>query len=350
MKNVWRHIRNLAGVLLKDRRRYARALAANDDSYLALCNRTERLQAGPDGVGYRCEWQWTSDLHAPKFMPILGRRLMQRALADHPIRRAPNPERMPGNPDVSFIIGHRGMDRLPLLLATLESIAGQKGAAVECLVVEQDVVSRLGGKLPVWVRYIHTPPPTADMPYCRSWAFNIGVKHAGGSVLVLHDNDLLVPDDYAAQILAKVRSGLEVVNLKRFIFYLDELPTTRVLAGKAGLTDAAPLAIMQNSEGGGSIAITRDAYHRIGGMDESFIGWGGEDNEFWERALTLKVWSYGFLPLAHLWHPAQAGKYQPNNQASKHYKTLSETPAEARIGRLQLIDTGRNSGPTGWMA
>src|SRR4249920_3201311 len=115
--NILRRYRNLAGVLLKDWRRYERALSALDDSYLALCNRNEQLQSAPDGVGYRCEWQWTSDLHAPKFMPTLGRRLLQRALAEHPIRRASSRESLSGTPEVSFIIGHRGTDRLPQLLA-----------------------------------------------------------------------------------------------------------------------------------------------------------------------------------------------------------------------------------------
>ena len=107
---------------------------------------------------------------------------MKRALADHPIRRLPQPELVSEQPDVSFIIGHRGRERLPHLLATLESIAGQEGTSVECLVVEQDVQAHLLGHLPAWVRYLHTPPPTPNLPYCRAWAFNVGVRQARGAV------------------------------------------------------------------------------------------------------------------------------------------------------------------------
>lgn len=341
-------MKQLISVIVKDLPRYLPALLNNDAQYLGLCNRSERLEPAPDNSGYCCNWQWTSDLHAPKILPLLGRWLMKRALADHPIRRLPQPENHSDQPEVSFIIGHRGMARLPHLLATLESIAGQKGVSIECIVVEQETESQIGAHLPSWVRHIHTPPPTPDMPYCRSWAFNIGVKQERGSVLVLHDNDMLVSADYASQILARVNQGYEVVNLKRFIFYLKERHTQAVFTGRASLTEEAPEAIVQNLEAGGSVAITREAYERIGGMDESFIGWGGEDNEFWERAQTCKVWPYGYLPLVHLWHPSQPGKYQGENPTLQHYRDLSAIPAGERIAHLISLGRGDMAGPFGY--
>ncbi|CAG0928416.1 hypothetical protein RHDC3_00737 [Rhodocyclaceae bacterium] len=342
-------MRALLGVLLKDLPRYLPALAGSDAGYLTLCNRLERLELAPDGSGYRCDWRWTSDLHAPKVLPVLGRQLMKRALADHPIRRLPQPEQHFTNPEVSFIIGHRGMARLPHLLAALESIAGQQGISFECIVVEQETESQLAGRLPSWVRHIHTPPPAADMPYCRSWAFNVGVKQARGSMLALHDNDILVPADYASLHLAKVREGYEVVNLKRFIFFMNEAETNAIFESGAEMTGATPVSIMQNAEGGGSIAITRDAFDCIGGMDESFIGWGGEDNEFWERAQTCKVWPYGCLPIVHLWHASQPGKYQGENPMLRHYRELSAVPVGERIGRLRNGIHGDEAGPAGYV-
>jgi len=340
--------RNLLSVLLKDWRRYRRGLSGSGADYLTLCNRYERLEAGPDGTGYRCDWQWTSDLHAPKFLPALGSRLMRRALGDHPIRRADAPGYQSHTPDISFIIGHRGTERLPHLLATLASIAGQQDVSIDCVVIEQDCEARLAAQLPAWVRHVHTPPPTPDMPYCRSWAFNVGVKHCRGSVVVLHDNDMLVPADYAANILSHVRQGYELVNLKRFIFYLNEPHTQALFSGATGLTDQAPLVIVQNLEAGGSVAITRRAYEQIGGMDEAFIGWGGEDNEFWERAQTLRVWPYAYLPIVHLWHAAQPGKHQASNDTHQLYERLSAIPAETRIAQLRRLGAGAMFGPTGW--
>jgi hypothetical protein len=342
-------MRQLAGVLLKDVIRYVPPLLRHDASgYLSLCNRTEGLERAPDGSGFRCDWQWTSDLHAPKHLPWLGRWLAVRALADHPIRRRPLPETPQGPPEVSFIIGHRGKERLAHLLATIETIAAQRDVSIECIVVEQEQESTLGVRLPSWVRHIHTPPPAADMPYCRSWAFNVGARHARGNLLILHDNDILVPADYAVESARRVRQGFEVVNLKRFVFYLGREHSDAFLANCAGLAARAAESISQNCEGGASIAITRDAYASIGGMDESFIGWGGEDNEFWARALTLRAWEYAYLPLIHLWHPTQPGKQHRDNPTLQHYWSVSAIPAPDRIATLRRQSRGQMLSPTGW--
>jgi hypothetical protein len=341
-------IRPWLGVVLRELPHYASVLARKDDSYLALCNRGERLLAAPSGPGFRCEWRWTSDLHAPKYVHSLGRKLMARALADHPIFRAAAPAASDSAPVVSFVIGHRGETRVPHLLATLESIAGQRGVAVECLVVEQDVEARLATRLPAWVRHIHTPPPSADMPYCRSWAFNVGARQAMGRILVLHDNDILAPNDYAATIVRHVEQGHAAVNHKRFIFFLDQAHSADVFSGAATITDRPPLAVMQNAEGGGSVAITREAFDSIGGMEESFVGWGGEDNEFWERVQTLNYWPYGYLPLVHLWHPAQAGKHQADNSTLARYRELGRISPLVRIAALQAAERGSFTGPKGW--
>lgn len=339
-------MRELAGVLLKDVPRYVRALSRRETKdYLRLCNRREVLEPAPDGSGFRCDWQWASDLHAPKHLPLLGRWLALRALADHPIELADRPAAKDEAPAISFIIGHRGTARLPHLLSTLSTIAAQRGVSIECLVVEQEVDSVLRPQLPAWVRHIHTPPPDAQMPYCRSWAFNVGARHAAGRILVLQDNDLLVPSDYAARMLAHFDAGFDVVNLKRYAFYLGEAHTSKVLSRQSGLADEAPVAITQNLEGGGTVGISRHAYERIGGMDESFIGWGGEDNEFWERALTLKVWPYGYLPIVHLWHPAQPDKLQPDSQAQRVYRASSQVTPEERIQRLRNTKQGLPNGP-----
>jgi hypothetical protein len=336
-----------AGVLLKDLPIYLPALARGGEAHLAIRNRGERLEPAPHGSGYRCDWRWTSDLHAPRFIPALGRHLMRRALAAHPIGRAPVPGFLDAAPQISFLIGHRGTARLPHLLGTLESLAAQRGAHVECIVVEQDAQLRLAGRLPAWVRLIHAPA-REDMPYCRSWSFNVGAQHARAPVLVLHDNDMLLPADYAAEVLARIARGFEAVNLKRFIFYLTREHTQALLAGRAGLLDAAPEVVVQNLEAGGSVAITREAFDRIGGMDESFVGWGGEDNEFWERAATLKVWPWAHLPIVHLWHEAQPGKHDQANATAQLYAQRARIDPRQRIEQLRGSRRGDIAGPAGW--
>ena len=65
---------------------------------------------------------------------------------------------------------------------------------------------------------------------------------------------------------------------------------------------------------GASLAVSKKAYWDIGGMDEEFVGWGGEDTEFWDRCLTRNVWEYAHLPIIHLWHKPQPEKRTKNGQ------------------------------------
>jgi hypothetical protein len=311
---------------------------SSHQAWVSIRNRDERLRHEADGA--QCDWLWTSDLHLAKVFPQLGRRLMRRALRDWPIEFRSTPIRSDEKPEVSFIIGHRGLDRLPHLLLTIQSIASQRNASVECIVVEQAKAPDVKSHLASWVRYVHTPLFDSNTPYCRSWAFNVGARVANGKVLVLHDNDMLVPTDYAAEILARQKRGSEVVNLKRFIFYLSKEHSNRILSKESSISDQPPDSIVQNLEAGGSVAISREAYLGIGGFDESFIGWGGEDNEFWERAQTRRVWPYGSLPIVHLWHTAQPGKHEQQRETAELLEVRSAISPEQRIAELAVRDFG----------
>ena len=328
-------LREQLGVWLKDRWRWERALRSGSRRYLALTNRRETLEAAPDGSGYACRWTHTSSLHAPRLQPKLGQRLLGRALADAPIGRCSAPPVGEGAPELSVLIGHRGLERLPLLLATLDSLAAQEGVNLECLVIEQDHQPRIAASLPDWVRHLHAPLPDREAPYNRSHTFNAGARAARAPVLLLHDNDMLVPRGYARRLLERIAAGYEVVNPKRFVFYLCQLHSQAVLAEGASFDQQPAEVIVQNLEAGGSMAITRRAYCQLGGMDEAFSGWGGEDNEFWDRCLTLPTWIWGYEPIVHLWHPGQPLKGQRDNPNLDRARNLLRLSPQERILQLR---------------
>lgn len=350
MPNRRYSVRQELGVILFDLPRYLWALrpalmaGREPHPWIYVRNRHERLVRPDRGEGVACAWQWTSDLHAPLVYPVLGRLLLRAALRDCPIG-LPDPEVTPApteRPDVTFLIGHRGRDRLPHLQWTLRSIAGQVGVSIECIVVEQDSEQPARDHIPGWVRYVHTPPPYEGMRYCRAWAFNVGARQARSPLLVLHDNDMLVPETYAAE-LVRLRTRYEVINLKRLIFYLSEDHTQEFFSGNASCASLRPHSITQNAEAGGSVAVDRDAYFALGGMDEAFVGWGGEDNEFWERALTRRVWPFGHLPMIHLWHPPQTGKRAVHGRGATTAELSDRRagiPAQNRIEDLRSRDFG----------
>jgi hypothetical protein len=336
-------LRHRLGALLYDWPRFLAAMAGRD-RWTRFRNRNERLSFDEATGGARCEWQFTSDLHIGNVYPATARWLMRRAIHKWPIEFA-NERRRTGEPRVSFIIGHRGESRLPHLLATVATIAAQD-VAVECIVVEQSVQAIAKSRLPAWVRYLHTPIDSDDLPYNRSWAFNAGVRAARTNLLVLHDNDFLVPGAYASQLLERHAEGWEFIDTKRFMFYLSHEDSERLFRSHRLSRDVTPERVMQNSIAGGSIAADRSAYLEIGGFDEGFTGWGGEDNEFLERASTRRLWAYGYLPFIHLWHASQTEKTVGSAGGGfQRMEQLARVPPEERIARLQA--PGRTHGPIG---
>lgn len=322
-------IRHRLGALVHDWPQFIRHIGGD---WTLLRNRNDVISS--DGRGVRCEWVFTSDLHIARVHPMAaGRALMRRAFAQWPVLLRDQPASPSNQAEVSFLIGHRGKARLPNLLATLRSIAGQSDVPVECIVVEQSERPEIAEALPSWVRYLHTPvAPGYD--YCRSATFNAAAEIARGEVLIIHDNDMLVPGAYATEALARAKEGWEFIDLKRFIFYLSEEDSRAIFEGAAP-GPAVVSVIVQNLKGG-SVAATREAYRAIGGFDDGFVGWGGEDLEFWERARARgRVYEFGYLPIQHLWHAPQAGKLDHGRApAMQRYDELSRIPPGERITRL----------------
>src|SRR5213593_3699397 len=111
-------LRHRLGALIYDWPRYRRAMRGG--RWELMHNRDERIST--DGRGVKCEWRFTSDLHIAKVFPSLGAKLMAAAFAQWPVVMADAPESVSDSPAVSFVIGHRGVERLPQLLTTLRSI------------------------------------------------------------------------------------------------------------------------------------------------------------------------------------------------------------------------------------
>jgi hypothetical protein len=324
-------IRRLAGALIYDAPRFERHVRGR---WQLIRNRNERITVDESGRAVRCEWQWTSTVHYCDVFPDSSARLMGRVFDEWPIRLQDAPT-VEGVPEVSFVIGHRGAARLPHLLMTLQSIAGQNGPAVECVVVEQSAERLIEQRIPKWVRYVHTPIPSPEEPYNRAWTLNAGAAVARGRILVLHDNDMVCPSRYAAEIVARIEDGWLFADLKRFTFYLDEADTSRVFT-TGQIMKKARFSVVQNLRGA-SVVARADAFEAIGRFDQSFVGWGGEDNEFWERAATTgKVNEFGYLPFVHLFHAPQkeklAGATAP---AVQRYQQLKGIPPEERIAKLR---------------
>jgi hypothetical protein len=297
-------------------------------------NRDDDLRAAPSGRGVYCEDRWSSELHVCRVFPALGRALMHRALREWPI--ALGSTALVGTaPEVTFVIPFRGEERLPLLSATVASLRAQSDVAVECVVVEQD--SRATATTMPDVRHVHLED---SGPWRKASALNVGVAHARAPVVICHDADILVPRGYAREVLRVLADGFDVAQIGRLLFYVDEAITSRILRERTLTGRETPARVKQNWPGG-SIAIRRDTYWDIGGFDDQFVGWGGEDNEFLDRCLGVRFWRYGYLPLVHLWHHDQTSKI--DSAARRDAATrLEDTLRRDRRDRVQALrDRGR---------
>jgi hypothetical protein len=291
------------------------AQLATAEGWVRARNRIETLTPDAQGRAYRCDFEWSSALHACRVFPPLGSLVMRRALAQWPIVLDPTPDlTSQTTPQLSFIIPFRGTERLAQLQATVRSILAQQGPKVECLVIEQSNRAEVRDALPQGVRYMHLPHPQGDGGWRKSWAYNVGARAARAPVLVCHDGDILVPSAYASALLETLDQGYDSVHIQRFLFYLGPADSLRVQTS-GNWAGCCPEDVRHNWVGG-TLAIRRDAYFGIGGFDERFVDWGGEDNEFFSRCVTLRHCRHGFVPFVHLWHPPQANKSGPGRDAA----------------------------------
>lgn len=174
----------------------------------------------------------------------------------------------------TFIIGYRHtIDRLNNLRRTLDWVNSFSGA--EIILVEQDKHSKIS-HLNLRCKHIFIK---STMPYNRSWAFNIGLKHSNSNIIVCGDSDLVMnPNDFIKGLQAL--SEYEMVSPYHSVVDLNpqesNLPLEQVVqinrAGR-GETDNQKINIS-----GGIAIFRRDSLLKIGGWNEDFIGWGGEDD------------------------------------------------------------------------
>lgn len=151
-----------------------------------------------------------------------------------------------------------------------------------------------------------------DEPFNRSKAIN-GAADRMWRHAIIADCDTWVPPGqlHRAVMNAKITKHLSAAF--DAVVELTQPTTTDLLKGKIGLDDSFGTARVRRRDletQSSMLVVTRELWDKVGGFDERFEGWGGEDNAFW-KACSL----HGGRPhrisgnAYHLWHPAADGKH-----------------------------------------
>jgi predicted glycosyltransferase involved in capsule biosynthesis len=198
----------------------------------------------------------------------------------------------------TYIIGYRHrLDRLINLRRVLDWINAFSN--VQVLLVEQDKFSKIS-HLNLKAQHIFVK---SDMPYNRSWSFNIGLKYAKSDLIVCGDSDLIMePNDFIQGLKAlhsfeMVSPYHSVVDLTHQESNLQIEQIISINRPGRGETDHQKINIS-----GGIAMFRRDALLKIGGWNENFIGWGGEDDFQTLKVENFLSWKELKARCYHLYH------------------------------------------------
>lgn len=179
-------------------------------------------------------------------------------------------------------------------------------------------------------RIVEGASPDGD--FNRSAAVNDAAEKAGGDwdVAVIADADTFVPPTHLAHAVTRAQETNKLVLAFDTVIELTEECTTSILA--TGITptalDIRNIRDTDRLTRSSMLAVTRNLWDRVGGMDEGFKGWGGDDEAYFLacRAVTgIPIRIPG--PAWHLYHP-------PERRDTPQYK--------ANLARWQKYSRARN--------
>lgn len=175
-----------------------------------------------------------------------------------------------------------------------------------------------------------------------------GLARTDADVLVIADGDSFVPD--LTEAVDLVCGGEPWVVPHRTVYRLGRNTSRAVLEGtdpvprRAGC-DRRPYV---GPPGGGIVAITRDAYNAVGGIDPRYLGWGGEDVSFGWALRTLVGHECRLnAPLFHLWHPHAAPMLRGSPESEALVAQYTEAMGVPRL--MRAVIKGRDPDPEVWL-
>ncbi len=184
-----------------------------------------------------------------------------------------------------------------LVLENLEMVVVDDGSSAAVATQMESFCKQRG--------YAYVRLESSGQPFSLSRARNAGLRAARGEFVYLDDADLV----YTPSFFQAVLNQLQLLHATPFNFlsvpavYLTSAASSQVFAD-GGLNGSYPRVVqallLEDPKGGpnnkvvehyapasGVLALRRDLALQVGGYDEEFTGWGGEDRDFVFRLLAI---------------------------------------------------------------
>jgi hypothetical protein len=212
---------------------------------------------------------------------------------------------------VEVIIPFRSRPETPLratnLRAVVESLShqGLPRGSYRITVVEESTTTAIPPDvLELIDRHIQIP---YDGTFNKALALNSGTRDAPPeAILCFLDGDIALDDTFLARNAGRVTARPDAAHLPYGdMFCLRASDSHRVRSGEQA-TDAARDGYVLTHPPGGCVLLTGRQFQAVGPFDDRFLGWGGEDREFIDRAEQVgPVLRHPEL-LIHLYHERPA--------------------------------------------
>lgn len=240
----------------------------------------------------------------------------------------------------------------PARLSNLVAVTGRMRRdfpEAEIVVVEQgDAPVLRGDDFPgMTIRFVDNP-----QAFNKSWGMNVAYRCSTGDVLVVCDADILLDRDTLERTIQACATELDAARpYSRLIDMTREQAQAYCTSGELPAMPADGHGYDRTHAGesicfaGGVFVIRRAFYERLGGMDERFRGWGGEDDAMSQKLTRLghRVAIARNALAWHLWHPRESrydhDHYAGNVALLQSYRAMDDT-ALAGLCAVQREEMG----------
>lgn len=234
--------------------------------------------------------------------------------------------------------------RLSALDNTMKSIKSQTMADFEVIIVEE-LVKTDKPTFPYFnhegtIKELIVLQDPEKRWYNKSWCINVGVKASSTDNIIVLDADVIFGKEYFTLIT-------EYAKTHKFFHGYNWIA---LMPGK----DNPVIRIKPHSEvcaTGGSWFTDKNFYWNVlGGMNENYFGYGGEDGDMYQRAKhifgNVPEIPYPIVHQYHNWHPDNGANPLTNYQKMNEMSHITGRNPQMVINKLKEKQLGRIECPT----